>query len=107
LISDIAVSATPNTATLSVMRTFMSAPSRDLIISMAPSTLSMVPRMRTDGGCCAHVTDASKDVTVNAATSARGINEETFGMVVSSRDFRSFVRQRLAGFQLSALFCAG
>ena len=39
------------TATLSVIRTFMSVPSRDLIISIGPSTLSMVPRMRT-GGCC-------------------------------------------------------
>src|SRR6202163_5147307 len=84
-ISDISVLATPNTATLSVTRTFMSVPSRDLIISMAPSTLSMVPRMRTGGGCCAHATDASTDDAStdngSAAASARGINEEIPGMV--------------------------
>ena len=54
LISDSSVLATPNTATLSVMRTFMSVPSRDLIDSIEPSTASMVPRIRTVGGCCAH-----------------------------------------------------
>ena len=85
LISDIAVLATPNTATLSVMRTFMSVPSRDLIISMAPSTLSMVPRIRTGGGCCAHATDPSTDMTVSDATSARGSNEEILGMALSSQ----------------------
>src|SRR6202163_5137799 len=84
--SDNSVLATPNTATLSVTRTFMSVPSRDLIISMAPSTLSMVPRMRTGGGCCAHATDASTDDAstdnVSAAASERGVNEEIPGMVI-------------------------
>src|SRR6202035_4737413 len=64
---------------------------RDLIISMAPSTLWMVPRMRTGGGCCAHATDpntddASSDAAstdnVSAAASARGLNEEIPGMVL-------------------------
>ena len=64
------------------MRTFMSVPSRDLIISVAPSTLSMVPRMRTGGGCCAHAADPSKDMTVSDAASRRGLHEEMFGMIV-------------------------
>src|ERR1700681_373162 len=76
--SDNSVLATPNTATLSVTRTFMSVPSRDLIISRAPSTLSMVPRMRTGGGCCAHATDASTD---NVSAVATAFNEEIPGMV--------------------------
>src|SRR5260221_13085219 len=64
----------------------MSVPSRDLIISMAPSTLSIVPRMRTGGGACwAQATDPSTDKTVSEATSARGINEEILGMTFSSQ----------------------
>ncbi len=48
---------------------------------MAPSTLSIVPRMRTGGGACwAQATDPSTDKTVSEATSARGINEELLGM---------------------------
>src|ERR1700722_3045286 len=75
----------PTTTTLSVTRTFMSAPSRDLIISIGPSTLSMVPRMRTVCGCWAHAADPSADITVSAATSVRGINEEIFGMTFPSQ----------------------
>src|SRR3982074_3197900 len=60
----------------------MSVPSRDLIISMGPSTLSMVPRMRTGGGCCAHATDPSTDMTVSDAASMRGIDGENFNMVL-------------------------
>src|SRR3981081_4516476 len=81
--SDNSVLATPNTARLSVTRTFMSAPSRDLIIRLAPSTLSMVPRIRTVGGCCAHAEGPSTDMIVSEATSARGSNEEIFGMALS------------------------
>src|ERR1700679_4133560 len=76
--------AMPITTTLSVIRTFMSVPSRDLIASTGPSTLSMGPRMRTVGGCCAHATDANADITV-AATSARDIDEEIFGMTFPSK----------------------
>jgi hypothetical protein len=47
---------------------------------MGPSTLSMVPRMRTGGDCCAHATEPNID-NVSAAASARGINEEIPGMV--------------------------
>src|SRR4249920_3103750 len=84
--SDNSVLATPNTATLSVMRTFMSVPSRVLIISIGPSTLSMVPRMRTVGGCCAHDAEASTERTANEATNARGIQREIFGMGLSLKD---------------------
>jgi hypothetical protein len=52
---------------------------------MGPSTVSMVPRMRTGGGCWAHATEANTDITVSEATSARGIHEEIFGMVIPSR----------------------
>jgi hypothetical protein len=82
LISDIVVLATPITVTSLVTRTFMSAPSRDLTVSMEPSTLSMVPRMRTDGGCCAHVADPST-VTSASEASRRGTNEDTFDMAFS------------------------
>jgi hypothetical protein len=40
-----------------------------------------VPRIRTGGGCCAHATDPSTDMTVSDATSRRGILE-IFDMVV-------------------------
>src|SRR5882724_1844127 len=62
------------------MRTFMSVPSRDLIISMAPSTASIVPRIRTVGGCCAHATDPRMDTAVSEATSTRGNSEEILVM---------------------------
>src|ERR1700730_3264947 len=80
--SDNSVLATPNTATLSVTRTFMSAPSRDLIIRLAPSTLSMVPRIRTVGGCCAHAEGPNTDMIVSEDASARGSNEEIFDMAL-------------------------
>src|ERR1035441_4506386 len=87
--------ATPNTATLSVMRTFMSAPSRDFTVSRGPSTASMVPRIRTVGGCWAHATDPSMDRAVSEATSTRGINAEIFGMAVSSQGlFRQRAKHR-------------
>src|ERR1700732_2209513 len=93
LISDIEVLATPNTATLSVMRTFMSLPSRDFTVSKEPSTASMVPRIRTGGGCWAQAVDPSTDMTVSEA-STRG-NNEYFGMVFSSQDlFRQRAEHR-------------
>ena len=82
MISDIEVLATPITVTSSVMRTFISAPSRDLTVSTGPSTLSMVPRMRTVGGCCAEAADPNT-VTSASEASTRGINEDIFGMVFS------------------------
>src|SRR4051794_39659363 len=69
------------------MRTFISAPSRDLTIKVAPSTLSMVPRMRTGGACCAHATDPSIDMTVSDAAIRRDLDQEMFGMVLSFRAF--------------------
>src|SRR5665647_1390959 len=78
--------ATPNTATLSVSRTFMSVPSRDFTVSSEPSTASMVPRMRTVGGCWAHAADPSTDMTVSAA-SARGSNEDILSIAISSPCF--------------------
>src|SRR6478735_12710955 len=74
----------PNTATLSVTRTFMSAPSRDLIDSMGPSTASMVPRIRTVGGCCAHAAVPSRVTKVSEAANRRG-HEEDFSMVFLPR----------------------
>ena len=73
MISDSSVLATANTATLSVMRTFMSVPSRDLIDSMAPSTASMVPRIRTVGGCCAHAAVPSTVTKASEAASRREV----------------------------------
>src|SRR5271169_893929 len=67
------------------MRTFIVSPSRDLIIITEPSTLSMVPRMRTVCGCWAHAAEASTDKIANEATSARGIRDEIFGMVFPSK----------------------
>src|SRR6187549_640317 len=63
----------------------MSVPSRDLIIRKAPSTPSMVPRIRTVCGCCAHPEAPSTATSVSAATTARGINPEIFGMVRSPK----------------------
>src|SRR3954449_5693797 len=48
------------------MRTLTSLPSRVLMPSVLPSTLSMVPRMRTVGVCCAR----ADDVTMQAADAA-------------------------------------
>src|SRR5882672_12448931 len=90
--SDNSVLATPNTATLSVIRTFMSVPSRDLIIRLAPSTLSMVPRIRTVGGCCAHAAVPNTDTIISEAASARGSDEEIFSMALS---LTIFFRQRM------------
>src|SRR5215218_5718908 len=63
------------------MRTFMSEPSRDLIDSTAPSTASMVPRIRTVGvgGCCAHAAAANRVTKANEAASRRVL----FRMAVS------------------------
>src|ERR1700679_77004 len=67
--------AMPTTTTLSVMRTFMSVPSRDLIESMGPSTASMVPRMRTVGAGWAKAVVPRTDKIASEA-SARGRNED-------------------------------
>src|SRR5665647_474010 len=80
---------TPTTAALSVMRTFISAPSRAFTVSRDPSTASMVPRTRTVGGCCAHATPATTDIAVSEASSRRGSSEDIFGMVLFSQDFFS------------------
>src|ERR1700688_872366 len=77
---------TANTAALSVILTFTSLPSRVLMLSVGPSTASMVPRMRTVGGCWAHAVDASTAMSASDA-SARGSNEDSFGMVLSSLGF--------------------
>src|SRR5439155_6482592 len=62
----------------------MSVPSRDLIDSIGPSTASMVPRIRTVGGCCADAADPSRVTKVSEAASIRG-HEEDFGMVFLPR----------------------
>ena len=79
--SDLAILVTPMTATLSVIRTFMSVPSRDFTVSIEPSTASMVPRMRTDGGCCAHATEANTARAVSDDATTRVIDEVICGMV--------------------------
>ncbi len=84
LMSAIVDLATPITVTSLVTRTFMSVPSRDLTVSTAPSTLSMVPRMRTVGGCWAHAAELNT-VTSASEASARGTNEDSFGMIFPSR----------------------
>src|SRR5882724_11930423 len=73
--SDSSVFTTANTATLSVIRTFMSVPSRDLIDSIGPSTASMVPRIRTVGvgGCCAQATVPNTVAKANEAASRRDV----------------------------------
>jgi hypothetical protein len=55
------------------------------MLSVLPSTLSMVPRMRTVCGCWAQALDASTDTTASEATNARGIHEEIFGMIFPSK----------------------
>src|SRR5260370_20471960 len=62
----------------------MSVPSRDFTVSREPSTASMVPRIRTGGGCCAHATDPPRDRTASEAASTRG-NKEIFGMAFLPR----------------------
>ena len=47
----------------------MSVPSRDLIDSVGRSTASMVPRMRTVGGCCAQAADPSRVTKASEAAS--------------------------------------
>ena len=79
--SDSADLAMPITTTLSVMRTFISEPSRDFTVSTGPSTASMAPRMRTVAGACAHAAVANMDAAASEAASARGINDETFMIV--------------------------
>src|SRR5436190_10434582 len=79
--------ATPTTATLSVMRTFISVPSRDFTVSKEPSMASMVPRIRTVGGCCAHPTDPSTNMSASDAMSARGINQDIFSITFLPESF--------------------
>src|ERR1700722_16180141 len=73
--------AMPITATLSVTRTFISAPSRDFTVSTGPSTASMAPRMRTAAGACADAAVANSDAATSEAAKARGNNDETFMIV--------------------------
>src|ERR1700759_3996355 len=61
------------------MLTFTSLPSRVLMLSVGPSTASMVPRMRTGGGCCAHATVVRTDAAATAAV----IQDVSFGMAHS------------------------
>src|ERR1700758_1008700 len=84
--SDSAVLAMPMTVMSSVTFTFTSLPSRVLMLSVLPSTLSMVPRMRVViGGCCAEALDARTETTASEARSERGSHEKTFGMICPSR----------------------
>src|ERR1700759_4129958 len=78
LICDSSVLTTANTATLSVMLTFTSLPSRVLMLKVGPSTASMVPRMRTGGACCAQATVVRTD----SAASAAVIQDVSFGMAL-------------------------
>src|SRR6202000_2461565 len=56
------------------------------MLSVLPSTLSMVPRMRVGvGDCWAQALDTSTDATANGATTARGSHKEVFGMVFSAK----------------------
>jgi hypothetical protein len=52
-----------------------------LIISMGPSTLSMVPRMRTIAGCCAHAVDPTTSMAASDAMMRRDIDEEILQML--------------------------
>src|ERR1700686_2014946 len=61
--------------TLSVIRTFISEPSRDFTVKIQPSRASKPPRMRTDGGCCADVAEASSDTAVSDAATRGGIDQ--------------------------------
>src|ERR1700761_5680536 len=68
----------PTTVILSVMLTFSSVPSRDLTVSVFPSTASMVPRMRTGCGFCASADAVRTSVVASEATSRRGIHDISF-----------------------------
>src|SRR5438876_1016651 len=46
-----------------------------------PSTISMVPRIRTVGACCVHATDVRMAMAATAAESGREIDELIFGMI--------------------------
>src|SRR5216684_7324709 len=76
--SDSEALVTPVTAILSVMFTFTSLPSRDLMLSVAPSTASMVPRMRTVGGCWA-------DAAVTKTTANNAVTDAIFRMAFLQR----------------------
>src|SRR5689334_805777 len=68
-------------ATLSVILTFTSVPSRVLIASVLPSTASIVPRIRVGAGaCCAQADEARMEAAVNEATIRRGIHVVSFGI---------------------------
>src|SRR6201999_746934 len=65
-----------------VMFTFTSVPSRVLTLSVLPSMLSMVPRMRVGvGGCWATAADANTETTASEVSSERGSQEEVVGMI--------------------------
>src|ERR1700759_1292166 len=85
LICDSSVLTTANTATLWVMLTFTSVPSRVLMLSVDPFTASMVPRIRTGGACCAQATV----VRTETAASAADIQDVSFGMALPSGFLRS------------------
>src|SRR5256885_1727795 len=88
--------ATPTTATLSVMRTFISVPSRDFTVSKEPSMASMVPRTRTVGGCCAQPADPSTDTSASDAMSARGINQDIFAITFLPEGFGDYYENTAA-----------
>src|ERR1700722_9326390 len=68
------------------MRTFIWSPSRDLMVNSEPSTASMVPRMRTGGGCWAHATDPSTVMAIIEAI--RRVSKEDIFMVSPYPEFR-------------------
>jgi hypothetical protein len=75
LISDSEALTTPRTATLSAIFTlYVVWPSRDLTVSIGPSTPSTVPRTRTVDDCCwAKVADVATSKTKPAAPKARRV----------------------------------
>src|SRR3954468_9337190 len=77
-----ALLAMPVTVTLSVTRTFISAPLRDFTVSSGPLTASIAPRIRTVGVGWADAADAKRSIAASEATSARGRNEQILGMAV-------------------------
>src|SRR6516165_992639 len=66
------------------MRTFTSSPSRVLMVSTGPSTTSMVPRIRTGGGCWAQPADTK--ATDDKATDARTDNAASDATRTRSND---------------------
>src|SRR4029453_14153922 len=64
----------------------MSVPSRELIDSVGKSTASMVPRIRTVGGCCAQAADPSR-VTKASEAAGMGRHENDFSIVFLPRFF--------------------